>query len=43
MQKKLNYSESSFDVITAGFVVRNFEDMDKGLAEQYRVLSLMEN
>ena len=36
--EKLNYSESSFDVITAGFVVRNFEDMDKGLAEQYRVL-----
>ncbi|WP_127845366.1 bifunctional demethylmenaquinone methyltransferase/2-methoxy-6-polyprenyl-1,4-benzoquinol methylase UbiE [Psychroflexus aestuariivivens] len=36
--EKLPYSDNSFDAITVAFGVRNFETLDKGLAEIYRVL-----
>lgn len=36
--EKLIFDENTFDAITAGFGVRNFEDLDKGLKEMYRVL-----
>lgn len=36
--EKLNFKDHSFDAITVGFGVRNFEDLDKGLQEIYRVL-----
>ena len=32
------YADDSFDVVTCGFGVRNFSDLDKGLREMYRVL-----
>ena len=35
--EKLPFKKNSFDVITSGFVVRNFENMQKGLSEIYRV------
>jgi len=34
----LPFDDNSFDAITVGFGVRNFEDLDKGLQEIYRVL-----
>ena len=34
----LPFKEKSFDTITAGFGVRNFENLEKGLKEMYRVL-----
>lgn len=34
----LTYPDRSFDAVTAAFGVRNFEHLDKGLAEMYRVL-----
>jgi demethylmenaquinone methyltransferase/2-methoxy-6-polyprenyl-1,4-benzoquinol methylase len=34
----LPFKENSFDAITAGFGVRNFENLNKGLSEMYRVL-----
>ncbi len=34
----INYSDSSFDAITVAFGVRNFQDLEKGLAEMLRVL-----
>ena len=34
----LPFQENSFDAITAGFGVRNFENLSKGLSEMYRVL-----
>lgn len=34
----LPFKNNSFDSITAGFGVRNFEDLNKGLSEIYRVL-----
>jgi demethylmenaquinone methyltransferase/2-methoxy-6-polyprenyl-1,4-benzoquinol methylase len=34
----LHFPENRFDVVTSAFGVRNFEDLDKGLAEMYRVL-----
>ena len=37
--EKLPFKKNSFDVITSGFVVRNFENMQKGLSEMYRVLN----
>ena len=37
--EKLPFKKNSFDVITSGFVVRNFENMQKGLSEIYRVLN----
>ena len=35
----LSYPEARFDAITVAFGVRNFEDLDKGLSEMYRVLT----
>lgn len=34
----INFPDNTFDAITVAFGVRNFEDLDKGLAEMYRVL-----
>lgn len=34
----LSFPDNSFDAITVAFGVRNFEDLDKGLKEMYRVL-----
>lgn len=34
----LTYSDHSFDAVTAAFGVRNFEDIEQGIAEMYRVL-----
>jgi|TARA_B110000483_G_scaffold42641_1_gene53046 demethylmenaquinone methyltransferase / 2-methoxy-6-polyprenyl-1,4-benzoquinol methylase len=36
--ENLNYESNSFDAMTAGFGVRNFENLEKGLREMYRVL-----
>jgi len=36
--ENLNYSNSSFDTITIGFGVRNFQNLTKGLKESKRVL-----
>lgn len=34
----LTYADESFDAVTAAFGVRNFEHIEQGLAEMYRVL-----
>lgn len=34
----LTYPDNSFDAVTAAFGVRNFEDIEQGIAEMYRVL-----
>ena len=34
----LSYPDNSFDAVTAAFGVRNFENIEKGIAEMYRVL-----
>lgn len=34
----LRFESNSFDAVTVAFGVRNFEDLDKGLSEMYRVL-----
>ncbi|MDR2915679.1 MAG: bifunctional demethylmenaquinone methyltransferase/2-methoxy-6-polyprenyl-1,4-benzoquinol methylase UbiE [Tannerella sp.] len=34
----LTYPDNSFDAVTAAFGVRNFENLERGLAEMYRVL-----
>jgi demethylmenaquinone methyltransferase/2-methoxy-6-polyprenyl-1,4-benzoquinol methylase len=34
----INYNGSSFDAITVAFGVRNFENLEKGLSEMFRVL-----
>ena len=36
--EKLPFKNNSFKAITSGFGVRNFENIDKGLSEMYRVL-----
>ena len=36
--EKLPFNENSFDAITVAFGVRNFENLEKGLREIYRVL-----
>jgi len=36
--ENLEFKNSMFDAITVGFGVRNFEDLEKGLKEIYRVL-----
>jgi len=36
--ERLNFDDEYFDVITIGFGIRNYNDIDKGLAETYRVL-----
>lgn len=35
--ENLKYEDQYFDAITVAFGVRNYEDLDKGLAEMYRV------
>jgi demethylmenaquinone methyltransferase / 2-methoxy-6-polyprenyl-1,4-benzoquinol methylase len=36
--ENLPFSDQTFDAITAGFGVRNFENLNKGLSEMHRVL-----
>jgi len=36
--EKLTFEDNSFDAITAGFGIRNFENMHQGIAECYRTL-----
>ncbi len=36
--EKINFPDSSFDAITVAFGVRNFQNLEKGLQEMYRVL-----
>jgi demethylmenaquinone methyltransferase/2-methoxy-6-polyprenyl-1,4-benzoquinol methylase len=36
--ENIPFTVNSFDAITAGFGVRNFENLDKGLSEMHRVL-----
>ncbi|MFM2395082.1 MAG: bifunctional demethylmenaquinone methyltransferase/2-methoxy-6-polyprenyl,4-benzoquinol methylase [Bacteroidota bacterium] len=36
--EKLRFQENSFNTVMASFGVRNFENLEKGLAEMYRVL-----
>lgn len=36
--EKIPFSDNSFDAITVAFGVRNFENLEKGLSEIYRVL-----
>jgi len=36
--ENLSFENDSFDAITVGFGVRNFENLEKGLGEMYRVL-----
>ena len=36
--ENLPFEDNSFDAVTVGFGVRNFEDLDKGLKEIHRVL-----
>ncbi|MCC8187350.1 MAG: bifunctional demethylmenaquinone methyltransferase/2-methoxy-6-polyprenyl-1,4-benzoquinol methylase UbiE [Bacteroides sp.] len=34
----LSFAKNSFDAVTVAFGIRNFEDLEKGLAEMFRVL-----
>jgi len=36
--EKINFPDNSFDAVTVAFGVRNFEHLDKGLKDMYRVL-----
>ena len=36
--ESLSFDDNTFDAITVGFGVRNFENIDKGLSELYRTL-----
>lgn len=36
--EKINFPDNSFDAVTVAFGVRNFENLDKGLKDMYRVL-----
>lgn len=36
---RLSFNEGAFDAVTVAFGVRNFEDLDRGLAEMRRVLA----
>lgn len=36
--EKLRFPDTSFDAVTVAFGVRNFENLEKGLSEMYRVL-----
>lgn len=36
--EKLPFKDNSFNAITVGFGIRNFENLEKGLSEMYRVL-----
>ena len=35
---KLSYPDNSFDAVTAAFGIRNFQNLEQGLSEMYRVL-----
>lgn len=37
--ENLPFESNSFDAVTVGFGVRNFENLDKGIADIYRVLN----
>lgn len=37
--ENLSFADNSFDAATAAFGVRNFENLEKGLSEMYRVLN----
>ena len=37
--ENLPFDDNSFDAVTAGFGVRNFEDLPKGLSEMCRVMN----
>ena len=37
--ENLNFKDNYFDLVTIGFGVRNFQDLQKGLSESYRVLN----
>jgi demethylmenaquinone methyltransferase/2-methoxy-6-polyprenyl-1,4-benzoquinol methylase len=37
--EKLPFADKQYDAVTVGFGVRNFEDLQKGLADIYRVLN----
>lgn len=37
--EELNYSDHSFDAVTVSYGIRNFENLNKGLKEIYRVLN----
>lgn len=37
--ENLPFADNSFDAITVGFGVRNFENLEKGIADIYRVLN----
>ena len=34
----LTFPSNTFDAVTAAFGIRNFQDLEKGLGEMYRVL-----
>ena len=36
--ENIKYADNSFDIVTVGYGVRNFENLNKGLNEIYRVL-----
>ena len=36
--ERLRFEDASFDAVTVAFGVRNFENLEKGLAEMFRVL-----
>ena len=38
--ENLNFKDNTFDAVTAGFGVRNFENLDKGLSEMCRVMKV---
>ena len=37
--ENLNFKDNYFDLVTIGFGVRNFQDLEKGLRESLRVLN----
>jgi demethylmenaquinone methyltransferase/2-methoxy-6-polyprenyl-1,4-benzoquinol methylase len=37
--EKLSFKKNTFDAITAGFGARNFENLNQGISEMYRVLN----
>ena len=37
--ENLNFKDNYFDLVTIGFGVRNFQDLEKGLSESFRVLN----
>ena len=38
--ENLSFEDNTFDAVTAGFGVRNFENLDKGLSEMCRVMKV---